>query len=113
MNRLADLPHSVVCSIKWDLNIEEVIDEIWDHLDMIRIFTKKHGAHPDFVKPFVVKSRADCEHICNRIHQDLKARFKYAMVWGASAKHQPQRVGINHVLEDEDVLQIVLKTANE
>ena len=113
MNRLAELPHSVVCSIKWDLNIEEVIDEIWEHLDMVRIFTKKHGAHPDFMKPFVVKTGADVEHICNRIHKDIKARFKYAMVWGRSAKHQPQRVGINHSLEDEDVLQIVLKTANE
>eukprot|EP00758_Cryptobia_borreli_P013003 Tbor_TRINITY_DN5796_c2_g1::TRINITY_DN5796_c2_g1_i1::g.20397::m.20397/K06944/K06944; uncharacterized protein len=113
MNRLALIPHSVVGSIKWDLNIEEVIDEIWEHLDMLRIFTKKHGAQPDFIKPFVVKTGQDVEHICKRIHKDIKQRFKYAMVWGTSAKHQPQRVGINHVLEDEDVLQIVLKTSNE
>lgn len=91
MNRLANIPHSVVCSLKWDLNIEEVIDEIWAHLNMIRIFTKKHGARPDFVKPFVVKKNADVEHICNRIHQDLKRKFKYALVWGTSAKYNGQR----------------------
>jgi ribosome-interacting GTPase 1 len=28
-------------------------------------------------------------------------------VWGASVRHQPQRVGKDHVLEDEDVVQIV------
>ncbi|KAK6014701.1 hypothetical protein OSTOST_19910, partial [Ostertagia ostertagi] len=30
-----------------------------------------------------------------------------ALVWGASAKHNPQRVGKEHVLVDEDVVQIL------
>lgn len=33
-----------------------------------------------------------------------------AMVWGKSAKHSPQRCGVNHPLADEDVVQIVTKT---
>lgn len=32
-----------------------------------------------------------------------------AYVWGSSAKHNPQRVGKEHVLNDEDVVQIVKK----
>jgi uncharacterized protein len=32
---------------------------------------------------------------------------RYAWVWGSSVKHQPQRVGKDHGLEDEDVVQIV------
>jgi len=32
-----------------------------------------------------------------------------AWVWGSSVKHHPQKVGIDHVLEDEDVVQIVKK----
>ena len=32
------------------------------------------------------------------------------MVWGKSAKHSPQRCGVNHSLRDEDVVQIVTKT---
>ena len=35
--------------------------------------------------------------------------FKYAMVWGTSVKHNPQRVGKDHVLQDEDIIQIVKK----
>lgn len=31
------------------------------------------------------------------------------LVWGSSVKHQPQKVGIEHVLNDEDVVQIVKK----
>jgi len=30
--------------------------------------------------------------------------IKYALVWGTSAKHTPQKVGRAHVLEDEDVV---------
>lgn len=35
--------------------------------------------------------------------------FKYGLVWGSSVRHQPQKVGKDHVLEDEDVVQIVKK----
>ena len=36
--------------------------------------------------------------------------FNYAIVRGTSAKHSPQRCGLNHNLDDEDVVQIVTKT---
>ena len=32
-----------------------------------------------------------------------------ALVWGSSVKHQPQKVGKEHVLNDEDVVQVVKK----
>lgn len=32
---------------------------------------------------------------------------RYALVWGASVKHRPQKVGKDHVLEDEDIVQII------
>lgn len=53
--------------------------------------------------------RAHCtvEDFCNRIHKTLSKQFKYALVWGTSAKHKPQRVGKDHVLADEDIVQIV------
>lgn len=32
-----------------------------------------------------------------------------ALAWGSSVKHQPQKVGIEHILFDEDVVQIIKK----
>jgi len=49
------------------------------------------------------------EDFANRIHRSMMKQFKWALVWGASARHRPQRVGKEHVLQDEDVVQIVKK----
>lgn len=40
---------------------------------------------------------------CNAIHRSILEQFKSAIVYGKSVKHQPQRVGLAHELEDEDV----------
>lgn len=32
-----------------------------------------------------------------------------ALVWGSSVKHNPQRVGKDHILNDEDVVQVIKK----
>ena len=33
----------------------------------------------------------------------------YGLVWGTSSKHMPQRCGLSHRLDDEDVVQLVKK----
>jgi ribosome-interacting GTPase 1 len=38
------------------------------------------------------------------------ADFKNAMVWGTSVKFNPQKVGKDHQLLDEDVVQILKKS---
>eukprot|EP00741_Cyanophora_paradoxa_P012186 tig00020603_g11774.t1 len=54
------------------------------------------------------KSGNTIEALCNMIHRDFIKNFKYALVWGRSVKHKPQRVGVSQVLEDEDVVQVVI-----
>ena len=51
------------------------------------------------------------EQVCKGIHRSLVDEFKFALVWGNSAKHTPQKVGFSHVIEDEDVVQVFKKKA--
>ena len=74
-----------------------------------RIYTKKRGNRPDFEDGLIMRNGSTVEHICHGIHRTLVDQFKYALVWGTSAKYSPQRVGLTHLCEDEDVVQIVKK----
>lgn len=75
---------------------------------MVRIYTKPKGQIPDYNSPVILhKDGRSVEDFCNKIHRTLIKQFKYAWVWGASVKHQPQRVGKDHLMEDEDVAQLV------
>lgn len=69
----------------------------------------RKGIDPDFSEALIVRSGATIEDVCDQIHRTLKDTFKYALVWGASARHVPQKVGLSHVVSDEDVVSVVAK----
>ncbi|KAI4722002.1 GTP-binding protein [Aureobasidium sp. EXF-10727] len=131
MDMLAREPNTVIMSCELDLGVRDVVDRCWEELGLIRIYTKRQvspslvlkpvtvfswskankyhrkGIDPDFSEALIVRGNSTIEDVCDAIHRNLKESFKYALVWGASAKHIPQRVGLGHVVSDEDVVSIV------
>jgi small GTP-binding protein len=105
----AHMNHTAVISCQNKLNLEYLLQQMWEHLDLIRLYTKPRGSRPDFTDPIVTKRGSLIEDVCNYLHKDFAKRFKYALVWGRSVKHQPQRVGLKHVLMDEDVVALYTK----
>jgi ribosome-interacting GTPase 1 len=96
-------------SCELDLGIQDVVERCWSELQLLRIYTKRRGADPDFSEALIVRQESTIEDVCDRVHRTLRDTFKYALVWGASAKHVPQRVGLGHLVADEDVVNIVSK----
>lgn len=110
LDLLDRIPNVCPISAHHGWNTDGLLDMIWSTLDLIRIYTKPKGQLTDFTEPVVLRrDRATIEHFCNRIHKGIMKQFKYAWVWGKSVRHQPQRVGKDHVLVDEDIVQIVKK----
>ncbi|KAJ3855638.1 P-loop containing nucleoside triphosphate hydrolase protein [Lentinula lateritia] len=105
------IPNSVPVSSKEWLNIDELIDSMWKALDLVRIYTKPRGLAPDYSAPVVLRhGKCTVGDFCNAIHKEIAKQMKYAIVWGSSAKHsRGQKVGLDHVLEDEDVVHISKK----
>jgi len=60
-----------------------------------------------------IRKGTTVKSLCANISTELLREFNYALVWGTSAKHSPQRCGLNHQLDDEDVVQIVSKTVKQ
>eukprot|EP01083_Nonionella_stella_P272445 923872_1 len=106
VDQLARRPHSIVLSAGKEMNLDKVLEKIWEYLCLVRVFTKPKGEAPDLSDPLVMRTGATIEHVCHGIHRDLIKKFKYALVWGKSAKHRPQRVGLHHLVVDEDVVQV-------
>lgn len=109
VDRLARQPNSVVVSCNMQLNLDYLLEALWEELRLIRVYTKKPGAPPDFDDGLILRRGVTVEHVCHSIHRTLAPQFKYALVWGTSTKYSPQRVGINHTMNDEDVIQIIKK----
>lgn len=111
VDRLARLPHTVVISCELNLNLDYLLEVIWEYLALIRVYTKKPGNPPDLGPGdgIILRGNATVEHACHALHRTLAAQFRYAIVWGTSTKFSPQRVGIHHPLHHEDVVQIVKK----
>mmetsp|Transcript_6929 Transcript_6929/g.12411 ORF Transcript_6929/g.12411 Transcript_6929/m.12411 type:complete len:371 (-) Transcript_6929:973-2085(-) len=107
------LPHYVPICVKLDWNLDGLLEEMWDNLALVRIYTKPKGQIPDFNEPVVLRATSEraytVEAFCNRLHKSLMKDFKYAIVWGTSVKFNGQKVGKDHILNDEDVIQIVKK----
>lgn len=108
-DRLAREPNTVVISCEDELGIDDLKEEIWRQLGLIRLYTKRRGIAPNFDDPMVVRADSTILQVCDSIHRDMKNQFKYALVWGLSSKHSPQKCGLQHPVHDEDVVQIVTK----
>eukprot|EP00879_Flechtneria_rotunda_P011047 GHRR01011543.1.p1 GENE.GHRR01011543.1~~GHRR01011543.1.p1 ORF type:complete len:369 (+),score=86.70 GHRR01011543.1:1519-2625(+) len=104
------LPHYCPVCAYHEWNLDGLVEMVWEYLDLVRVYTKPKGKLPDFNEPVVLhRQNASIEGFCNKIHKSMLKQLKYAHVWGSSVKHRPQKVGKDHVLHDEDIVQIVKK----
>tara|TARA_B100000700_G_C14730813_1_gene708272 strand:- start:110 stop:793 length:684 start_codon:yes stop_codon:yes gene_type:complete len=96
-------------SAKTGQGIEEMKDFIFDNLHFMSIYLKPQGQDADLVEPLIVKDTSTVRDVCVKLHRDFERKFRYARVKGPSAKFDWQRVGLDHLLKDEDLLTIIVR----
>src|SRR3989344_9068928 len=89
-------------------NQDDIKDLIWRNLNLIKVYTKQPGKEKDF-PPVALKKRSIIRDLAMHIHKDFFRKFDFARVWGKGSKFNGQRVGLNHKLEDDDVVEVHLK----
>jgi len=89
------------------IGLNKLKEMIFSELNFIRVYMKPVGKQAEFNTPLILKKGSKIENACLKLHRDFKRKFRYASVSGPSAKHDVQKVGLEHVLQEGDVLTIV------
>jgi hypothetical protein len=90
-----------------NVNLEQLKKEIYGSLRLIKVYLKPRNGSPDFEEPLIVTAGSTISDVCKKIHQKIAGEAKYALVSGNSVRFSPQRVGMDHIVEDRDVVTIV------
>jgi len=94
-------------SAKEGRGLEELKREIYQMLDIIRVYTKTPRQKPDFNDPIILKRGSTLEDAAADVHKDFAHKLKYARIWG-SGKHDGLMAKRDHILEDGDVIELHL-----
>jgi hypothetical protein len=114
---------SIISCLK-KIGLEELKKEIFDLLEIIRVYTKSHNQDlPDFEHPFIMKKNSRLIDLASQIHHNFTFSFKYAKLFNELEIHftsdkskiyqifkkdskKPQIIGKDYILRDGDVVEI-------
>jgi len=81
-------------------------ESIFKMLGIVRVYTKEPSSKEPSKKPLVIKNGTSVIEVAKKLHSEMYKNFKYARVWGPSAKYPGERVGPTHILVDGDIIEI-------
>jgi small GTP-binding protein len=90
-------------------HIDELKDLIFDRLDLMRIYLKEPGKDADMEVPLIAFRKNKIRDLCEKLHKDFVSKFKFARVWGKSAKFGGQKLMLGHTLKDGDILELHMR----
>lgn len=85
--------------------LEDLKQQVFRMLDVVRVYTKIPGKPADMKAPYVVPRGTTVEQLATMVHKDFTQKLKFARIWGTS-KFEGQMVSRDHVLEDRDVIEL-------
>jgi hypothetical protein len=103
-----NIPGAILISADANLNLEELREKIFQKLKLIRIYLKKISKEADMNEPVIMKDGSTIKNVCEKLHREFLNKFKYARVWGESAKFPGQVHQLSHALKDKDIVEIHL-----
>lgn len=108
MKRLAKW-NPLMISAQKDEGIDALKEKIFSTLGFIRLYLRPRGGTTDFEEPLIILDGSTVGEVCDILHREFRNRFRFANIWGKSARFPGQIVGINHKLMDEDILTIITR----
>ena len=95
----------VAVSATMGRNLNFLKQELFERLEIIRVYTKARGKGPDRKSPFVLKKGATVNDLAAKIHKDFVGKLKFARVWGHEL-YDGQMIQRDYVLKDGDMVEL-------
>jgi len=89
-------------------DVEDIKQKIWSRLNKIYVFTKQPGRKKDY-PPVALEKGDNIETLALKVHKDFVKKFRFARIWGPSARFNGQEVGLSHILKEEDIIEFHMK----
>jgi ribosome-interacting GTPase 1 len=83
---------------------EELKEKIFQNMNSIRVYTKEPGKAPSHI-PVVLKIGSTVREVAESILKGFSKKVKESRVSGPSSKFANQKVGLDHVLKDRDIIE--------
>lgn len=99
----------ICISAEQGLHIEELQELLFQRLNLMRLYCKEVGKKADLEIPMIIRKNATVKDLCEKLHKDFVAKFRFARLWGKSAKFPGQRFQLSHVLMDGDIVEVHLR----
>lgn len=111
LERVKSIVNPDICvSAERKVNTEKLKELIFQKLGFMRVFCKESGKRADKEIPLIMRNGGTMKDMCLKLHKDFASKFKFARLWGKSAKFPAMPVRrLDHVLQDNDVVEIHLK----
>ena len=78
---------------------------LFEHLGIVRVYTKTPGKSAEKDRPFTLRRRQTVADAARLVHKDLAHSLKYARVWSKTGI-AGQHVGREHPLLDGDIVEL-------
>ncbi|MFH2028405.1 MAG: GTPase [Nanoarchaeota archaeon] len=97
----------VVISAEKDIGIDELKEKIYHRMRFINIFLKEINKQADMKEPLIMFEGSTIQDVCLKLHRDFIDKFKFARIWGKSAKFDGQVFRkLDKELHDADILEL-------
>jgi hypothetical protein len=87
-------------------HLQELKRRVFDLLRVVRVHSKARGKKAELDSPFALRKGSTVLDMARAVHKDFVERLDFARIWSKDGRIDGLRVNRDHVLNDEDVVEL-------
>lgn len=95
----------IIINIETKEGIDKLKEKLFIAFNKLRIFTKEPMQKTHSEKPVILEPGSTVRDVAEKIFKGFSKNVTETKIWGPSSKFSGQKVGLNHILKDLDVVE--------